>query len=120
MILLDTVLEGLPPALNHAYTPTARGPRLTAGARAWQEGAALALRAAVRHPASDRRARLVVRVTLTSPRPLSFDVDGRLKLILDALSTALGVDDRYVMSLAVTKARGAPASTRVQVVEEAV
>jgi Holliday junction resolvase RusA-like endonuclease len=115
MILLDTVLPGLPPPLNHAYTHTARGgKRMTAEAAAWQAGAALALRVAlVSRPAP--RTPLRVAITFTAPDILRWDLDGRLKQLGDALATALGVDDRYVLALTVSKARGPIASTRVQV-----
>ena len=91
------------------------GKRRTPEAVAWQAGATAAFRSAA-NTAGWRllpRTPLAVTVTLESPRIWTFDLDGRLKCLLDALAAGIGQDDRWIAVLRVEKRRCATAALSV-------
>jgi Holliday junction resolvase RusA-like endonuclease len=109
--VLVVVLPSLPPPLNHIYHNRAQGGRmLTAPARAWQDAMALLIGATARATgwAVGPRTELDVALDFSDPAMLRSDVDGKLKLVIDALAAGIGVDDRFVRRVTATKYRGAP------------
>jgi hypothetical protein len=52
---------------------------------------------------------------LVHPKVHAWDLDGRLKFLIDVLADVIGSDDRYLMSLFVVKRRG-PEQVLVRVV----
>ena len=109
-------LPSLPPTANHAYAHitlrsasghayTAR--RLTAEAAAWRSAAALIIRAARTAAGwtAARRTPIAVEITYALPHRDQVDLDNLSKVLLDALSEAIGVDDRYVLDLTLRKRR---------------
>jgi crossover junction endodeoxyribonuclease RusA len=94
----EITLPGLPPTVNHAYRRRGRGGGMfmTKAAREWKEAAEMACRAGYRKraPLNGRLAVLIVFVVKTRGR---WDLDNRLKSLLDAL-TGAGVweDDKQI------------------------
>lgn len=113
---LTVELPRLPPSSNNAYMNTyGRGRALTPEARTWKAAAILLIRhaavAAGFTPAPRTSLRLEIHLSLPAVR--RSDASGRIKLLEDAVAAAIGIDDRYVDELVVTKRRGPEA---VQVV----
>lgn len=109
MTPLHITLTTLPPSLNNLYA-TVNGRRvLTSAARAWKGATAWEIKAAALAQgwAIAPKTPLAVTVAYSAPDVLRWDLDGKAKLLLDALCEAFGIDDRYVMTLAQSKARGA-------------
>jgi Holliday junction resolvase RusA-like endonuclease len=111
--LLTVELDSLPPALNHAYVTTQSGRRIMSDeARHWQQQATLLISNALQlqftayaPPPVGKLTVPSVAVTiyLYSPKVWTFDLDGRLKQLLDAIASATGIDDRYFIDLYVHK-----------------
>lgn len=114
---LSVTLPGLPPTVNHQYAGRWQGGRrLTPEAAAWRDGATLAIRASMA-PAGRllRTTPWAVALHLEAPDCYRWDLDNRCKSALDALAAALGLDDRYITALHVTKARGPVGQTTIRV-----
>jgi len=94
-------LSGLPPTVNHAYRKRGKGAGLymTRDASAWKEGAIYESRSCYRKqkPIEGKVAVLVVYQVKSRGR---WDIDNRLKALLDAL-TGAGIwdDDRQIWHL---------------------
>lgn len=120
---LEIVLDELPPSLNNLYATIevqGRSRRvLTSAATSWKARAALVMRNAAQHQrwTIARKTPFHVEVRYAAPNVLQWDLDGKPKLLLDALCDAFGIDDRYVMALYQTKARAAQPEVRVRIVE---
>ena len=113
---LVVTLPGIPPSVNARYRHGRfPAPHLTAETRAWQDGAALALRCAAAGVVLAPRTPLAVTVALAAPHLYRFDLDNTLKAIGDAVALALGIDDRYIVAWHVSKTRGRVAQTHVTV-----
>jgi crossover junction endodeoxyribonuclease RusA len=100
----------LPPSVNNQYVTVGRRRVLSAAARAFNSDAAKsveALRASGRLPWESERAladtSLSVALTYYFETPRKRDLDGGLKITLDALSRALGFDDRDIVDLHLAK-----------------
>ena len=94
-------LSGLPPTVNHAYRKRGKGfgMYMTRDASAWKEGAVLEARSCYRKqkPIDCKVAVLVVYRVKSRGR---WDIDNRLKALLDALTGAcVWVDDRQIWHL---------------------
>jgi len=77
---------------------------MTAEGKAWKAGAQLVVQAANRQPEGFwRNKHLHVSLIFFDKTVFYFDVDGRVKLTLDALADGLGFDDRYVLSMQIEK-----------------
>ena len=104
----------LPPTTNHAYTIAVnkRGKAytyMTAEGKAWKAGAQLKVQAANDQPEGFWKGkRLYVTLIFFDKSTLTYDVDGRVKLALDAVADGLGFDDRYVYPLLLDKRVGTP------------
>jgi crossover junction endodeoxyribonuclease RusA len=116
----------LPPSVNNQYVTVGRRRVLSAAARAFNSDAAKsveALRANGRLPWETERAladtSLSVALTYYFETPRKRDLDGGLKITLDALSRALGFDDRDIVDLHLTK-KIDPLHPRVEVEVETV
>ena len=113
--LLRVALPGLPPTLNHQSQARRQGGRMpTAATRAWQAGAMLAVQAAAADvPDLARlagRVPLRVRVALAASDIYTWDLDNRVKALLDACMAGLRMrglafDDRYIVGLWLSKTR---------------
>lgn len=113
---LVITLPGLPPTVNHAYRHVAGGGKQrTAAAVAWQAGAILAIRAAAPGAGLQKPTPWGAAIHLVAADVYRWDLDNRVKVLLDALAAGLGLDDRYCTALQVTKARGALAQTTIRV-----
>ncbi len=115
-------LDTLPVGINHAYQNitlrsktgkvyTSR--RLTEAAHAWRTIAMHRIKEAAQTAgwAVAENTPLQLRIQFTLPKLYQSDVDGLLKLPLDALKDAIGTDDRYILDLTVGKRRGPEALT---------
>jgi crossover junction endodeoxyribonuclease RusA len=100
----------LPPGVNNQYA-TVRGRRvLSRQARAFRKSVAALARDAFSSGALDntlvegmRGKPLACDLVFYFESPYKRDLDGGLKIALDALFDALGLDDRYVVSITLTK-----------------
>ena len=94
-------LSGLPPTVNHAYRKRGKGAGLymTRDASAWKEGAIYESRSCYRKqkPIEGKVAVLVVYQVKSRGR---WDIDNRLKALLDAITGAqVWVDDKQIEHL---------------------
>lgn len=101
-------LDGLPPTTNHSYglhrdkQGRARM-HSTVEKKAWQEAAILRIQAGRAQPHQDWTDRsLLVLLTFYCVNR-NRDIDGGVKIVLDALAAALGFNDREIMMLMVQK-----------------
>jgi Holliday junction resolvase RusA-like endonuclease len=116
--MIRVSVPGLPPSVNHAHVRHVQGGRgLTPEAAAWQAGATMLIRtaAAVAGVSLPRKTPLAVSVDLVAPDCYRWDVDNMGKAVCDALAAALGIDDRYICALTLTKQRGPVAETHLAV-----
>ncbi len=101
--------DRLPPGLNNAY-PTGNGGRRYKSdvLKAWQSYAIPVARNALQQVVWEPVPRTPWRVQawLWCAEPWRSDLDGRAKALIDALAAALGVDDRYLVELHITKLCG--------------
>lgn len=111
----------LPPGVNNQYVTVGRRRVLSAAAKGFHRDvkrvvSALRTKGAVTQD-SERAlsdALLGIYLTFYFETPLKRDLDGGLKITLDALGTCLGFDDRRVVDLHLTK-RIDPLRPRVEV-----
>jgi Holliday junction resolvase RusA-like endonuclease len=118
MTSLTFSVPGLPPSSNHAYQHTAGGgKRRTAEVIAWQTsvGQVVSNAALWGGWCLAPKQPFTLTVALHAPRLYGFDCDNCLKITQDAIVQALGLDDRYIVALTVTKARAAAPATVVTV-----
>ncbi|MDP9469399.1 MAG: RusA family crossover junction endodeoxyribonuclease [Chloroflexota bacterium] len=116
----------LPPGVNNQYVTVGRRRVLSKPAQAFKRDTAKeidrARRDGVVTPAAEaalRDALLGVYLTFYFETPMRRDLDGGLKIALDALCSALGLDDRAVVDLHLTK-RIDPLRPRVEIELEAI
>jgi Holliday junction resolvase RusA-like endonuclease len=114
---LRITLPGNPPSVNRRYKYGLGRAGLTAETNAWQTGATLAIRAEANRTGwlGTARTPLEISVELATPRPLARDLDNTLKAIGDSVAAALGIDDRYVVSLHASKCRADVAETLIAI-----
>lgn len=94
----------LPPTSNEAYRCGQGRFYMTAEGKAWKAGAQLVVQAANRQPEGFWSGKqLYVSLTFFDKSTLTYDVDGRSKLALDAVSAGMGFDDKYVFPLLLDK-----------------
>jgi|GEM_PF-553588 len=105
-----TLTLPMPPSVNHQYATVGRRRVLSAPARRFHREVERVVERARRdgtlpQTAEDglRGALLGVYLTFYFETPMRRDLDGGLKIALDALGRALGVDDRGVVDLHLTK-----------------
>jgi Holliday junction resolvase RusA-like endonuclease len=114
---LALVLPGLPPSVNAAYQHTAGGGKQRRPAvQAWEAQMSLVIRNAATLTGWTLPARtpFVLTVELHAARLYGFDLDNCLKILQDTVVRTLGLDDRYIVGLYVTKHRAADPHTRVR------
>ena len=105
-------IETLSPTTNQAYKVGRLGNHrgviyMTSVGKAWKLVARQAIRAANSWPPDFwRNKRLYVSLVFLHTSTLTYDIDGRIKLTLDAIADGLGFDDRYVYPLYCDKAVG--------------
>lgn len=116
----------LPPGVNNQYVTVGRRRVLSKPAQTFKRDATKAIERARREgvitPAAEaalRGALLGVYLTFYFETPMRRDLDGGLKIALDALCSALGLDDRAVVDLHLTK-RIDPLRPRVEIELEAI
>ncbi|MCC6791978.1 MAG: RusA family crossover junction endodeoxyribonuclease [Thermomicrobiales bacterium] len=100
----------LPPSVNNQYVSVGRRRVLSAPAKAFKRDVAKIVERArldgtidLRMEATLRASLIGVYLTFYFETPMKRDLDGGLKIALDALCGALGVDDRTVVDLHLTK-----------------
>ena len=94
----------LPPTTNQAYRVGQGRFYMTAEGKSWKKGAQLAIQAANRQPEGFwRNKQLHVSLIFFDHSTITYDIDGRVKLALDAVADGLGFDDRYVLSMQIKK-----------------
>ncbi len=120
------IILPLPPSVNNQYVTVGRRRVLSAPAKAFNSDVAKsieALRASGQLPFERERAlvdtSLSVALTYYFETPRKRDLDGGLKITLDALSRALGFDDRDIVDLHLAK-KIDPLRPRVEVELETV
>jgi crossover junction endodeoxyribonuclease RusA len=111
----------LPPSVNNQYVTIDRRRRLSPEAKKFRRSAANMLRGQLgADPAIQEFMDSLPQVPFACDMvfyfetPLKRDLDGGLKIALDALSEALGIDDRYAVSITLEK-RIDPLSPRLEV-----
>ncbi len=111
----------LPPSVNNQYVTIDRRRRLSPEAKKFRRSAANALRGQLgADPAIQEFMDSLGQIPFACDMvfffetPFKRDLDGGLKIALDALSEALGVDDRYAVSITLEK-RIDPLSPRLEV-----
>lgn len=108
---LAVVLDDIPPSLNNAYrTVIIDGvPHrvLTTAAKRWKLATAKQIKVAAGRVGWSMVKKTPMKITIhyRAPNILVWDLDGKAKLLVDAAMEALGLDDRYVMDLHLTKER---------------
>ena len=100
----------LPPSVNNQYVTIGRRRRLSPEAKKFRRAAANALRPQI---GANEEVETFMQGLENMPfacdmvfyfeTPFKRDLDGGLKIALDALSEALGIDDRYAVSLTLEK-----------------
>jgi crossover junction endodeoxyribonuclease RusA len=100
----------LPPSVNNQYVTVGRRRVLSRGAKAFHRDVAIILRdLAMRADydeawvASLRNQPLACDLTFHFETPFRRDLDGGLKIALDAVCGGLGLDDRYIVTLTLAK-----------------
>lgn len=116
----------LPPSVNHQYVSVGRRRVLSREAQAFYREVAKAVQRLREHGAlreeterAFRVAFLGVYLTFYFETPHRRDLDGGLKIALDAVCKALGLDDRYVVDAHLTK-RIDPLHPRLELELEAI
>ncbi len=111
----------LPPSVNSQYVTVGRRRVLSRDAKAFRRSVAAIVRDSFSRGmlrddrvASLRDQPVVCDLTFFFETPYRRDLDGGLKIALDALFEALGLDDRYIVSITLTK-QIAPLDPRVEV-----
>jgi crossover junction endodeoxyribonuclease RusA len=100
----------LPPGVNNQYVTVGRRRVLSKDARGFRRSVAGIVRDAFdggridpRWPAQFKEQPLACDLTFYFETPYKRDLDGGLKITLDALLEALELDDRYIVSLTLEK-----------------
>jgi crossover junction endodeoxyribonuclease RusA len=100
----------LPPGVNNQYVTVGKRRVLSKQARAFHRDAAAVVQEARSRGAIDdgwleslREQPLACDLVFYFETPYKRDLDGGLKITLDALATLLGLDDRYIVSLTLEK-----------------
>ena len=123
MTEFSVFIDSLPPTSNQAYKVGRLGKAkgvlyMTEEGKAWKDGAQLAVQAANRQPEGFWKGRqLYVSLTFFGHSTLTYDIDGRVKLALDAVAAGLGFDDRYVFPLLLNKQKGVVPGVSVMVTD---
>jgi len=113
--LLSFAIPGLPPTVNHIYRSWGGRPRTkTPATRRWQERTAATLAAIWRHETiTDDVAVKLVFITKDRRR---WDIDNRLKALLDTLTMARIIkDDCQIKRLTAERVKGEETKTCVEV-----
>lgn len=100
----------LPPGVNNQYVTAGRRRVLSKEAKAFRHDVRAVLRARLAAPSFDERWLAALRGTPFAcdlvfffETPFRRDLDGGLKIALDAVCEGLGLDDRYIVSLTLHK-----------------
>lgn len=100
----------LPPSINNQYVTAGRRRVLSKGAKAFHRDAGAVLRGMLQQGsisdewlASVREQPLACDLVFYFETPFKRDLDGGLKISLDAVCEILGLDDRYIVSLTLEK-----------------
>lgn len=113
---LTVVLPGLPIGLNHGYmivayitesgNPAARN-QLKPATKQWIAQTAMVIRSHANTANWQVPPKTPLRITIeyADAKVLTWDIDGRMKFLMDAIKKSIGVDDRYVVDLHPVKVR---------------
>lgn len=110
---LRFVTGELPPPLNHLYIQDGHGGKFrNPKVQRWQQDTAAVIQLMGRAggwpvtSSTKHQIPLTVAVLFTAPNIYQWDLDGRLKVLFDALAEAVRVDDRYIVYSPLYKVRG--------------
>lgn len=116
----DITLDDMPPSLNHLYANVeikGRSRRvLSEDGRRWKESTALIVRtqANITGFSIQPGDLFAMTITLQAPNVLQWDLDGKAKLLIDAVCAAFGINDRHLFELHMNKRRG-ETSVRIRI-----
>jgi Holliday junction resolvase RusA-like endonuclease len=114
-------IDDIPPSLNNAYKNViikGRSQRaLTADAKKWKADTAKQIRAGASRQgwSIDKGTLLDITIHYWAPNVLVWDLDGKVKLLLDAFCEVFHIDDRYVIDLHLKKRRSPTRYLRMRV-----
>ena len=120
---LTIVLGDMPPSLNNAYREVIieRVARrvLTGPAKKWKADAIKQIQVAANRIgwSMAKKTMMQVEVHYQAPNILVWDLDGKLKLLQDAFCEAMGLDDRYVMDIHLSKERATTERVTMHITE---
>ena len=118
--LISIWLDGLPPSVNHLYKFANKRAYINAEARTWQRYAANAIKLQRDKNKTPSGAPVSVFIRFISPNKRRWDIDNRLKSLLDCLAKAeIIFDDCQIHSLEMRREniKGAQAMTYIEVKE---
>ena len=96
-----------PPTTNVSYKISRSRMYMSAEGKYWKEQAILLMRCKHNENPQEWQGRfLEVYLTFFDSSIITYDGDGPVKITCDALSEALGFDDRYILSYHITKSKG--------------
>ncbi len=96
-----------PPTTNVSYKISRGRMYLSKEAKGWKEQAVLILRCKHNeNPHLWKEKYLATSLTFFDKSILTYDLDGPIRITLNALSAALDFDDRYIMELCAKKRKG--------------
>lgn len=118
---LDIQIDDLPPSLNNIYRTVMVDGKpirvLTSAAKKWKADAITIIKAAGSRQGWTvaKKVPIIIAIRYFAPNVLVWDIDGKPKLLLDALCSAFAIDDRYVMKLNQEKERSPRPYLRMRV-----
>ncbi|MBQ8693629.1 MAG: RusA family crossover junction endodeoxyribonuclease [Synergistaceae bacterium] len=118
--LISIWLDGLPPSVNHLYKYGNKRAYISAEARTWQKYAAAAMKLNYNKNAVPSQAPVKVKIRFITPNNRRWDIDNRLKSLLDCLAKAgIILDDCQIHRLDMRRenVKGAASQTFIEVRE---
>ena len=119
--LISMWLDGLPPSVNHLYKYGNKRAYINPEARAWKDYAAAAMKFnRTQRTAPPTRSPVTVKILFVTNDNRRWDIDNRLKALLDCLAKAKIIfDDSQIYALEMCREyiKGAEARTFIEVRE---
>ena len=118
--LISMWLDGLPPSVNHLYNRGMKRVYINPEARAWKNYAAAAMTLNRNKSLTPAGSPVSIKICFITPNNRRWDIDNRLKALLDCLAKAeIIFDDSQVYALEMCRenVRGADPRTFIEVRE---
>lgn len=118
---LEIQIDDLPPSLNNLYHNVVINGHsrraLSSAAKKWKHDAITIMRATGSRQGWTiaKKVPFVIAVRYYAPNVMMWDLDGKPKLLIDALCSAFQIDDRYLMKLNQEKERSPRPYLRMRV-----